>query len=230
MDLAKLKKVAKRILAGVLLIVIPYVVWHIWGENILEMYWRVRINSYTISPERVVAEENPRRARELRHPPDEPEDDRDYYPTRDWNGALFYPDVVHPPIPYALYVYFFHQPFRRGLAFLHLRRSSNGNSRLVIVGAGREVVDFAHGGRDGDMLISAWTLFPGESRRVVGTEFRLSETLGEKRIFGGQCDEDDPSHFTIKYDINDKPGTIDGWLQPDDTVKLQIRDGPATKP
>ena len=47
------------------------------------------------------------------------------------------------------------------------------------------------------------------------------------RLYAGQPDPADASHFTIKYEIDHVPGTIDGWLQPDDTVKLQVRDGPA---
>jgi len=37
----------------------------------------------------------------------------------------------------------------------------------------------------------------------------------------------DPSHFTIRYTVNGQPGVIDGWLQRDDTIKLEVRDGPA---
>ena len=46
-------------------------------------------------------------------------------------------------------------------------------------------------------------------------------------MYFGQPDPIDLSHFTIKYEIDNIPGTIDGWLQNDDTDKLQIRDGPA---
>ena len=46
-------------------------------------------------------------------------------------------------------------------------------------------------------------------------------------LFFGQPDPVNLSHFTMKYEIDNIPGTIDGWLQNDDTVKLQIRDGPA---
>ena len=31
----------------------------------------------------------------------------------------------------------------------------------------------------------------------------------------------------IKHEINDVPGSINGWLQPDHTVKLRVRDGSA---
>jgi hypothetical protein len=54
--------------------------------------------------------------------------------------------------------------------------------------------------------------------------------MGNLRLFAGQPDPNDDSHFTIRYEVDNQPGTIDGWLQADDTIKLQIRDGPATKP
>jgi len=51
------------------------------------------------------------------------------------------------------------------------------------------------------------------------------------RIYAGQLDPNDDAHFTIKYEINNVPGTIDGRLEADDTVTLKILDGPAmTKP
>ncbi|MDB5334045.1 MAG: hypothetical protein JWP03_5196 [Phycisphaerales bacterium] len=47
------------------------------------------------------------------------------------------------------------------------------------------------------------------------------------KLFAGQADAADESHFTIAYSTPAGRGTIDGWLQPDDTVRMQVRDGPA---
>lgn len=47
------------------------------------------------------------------------------------------------------------------------------------------------------------------------------------RFYAGQVDPADLSHFTIRYAIGGQSGTVDGWLQADDTVRIQIRDGPA---
>jgi hypothetical protein len=43
------------------------------------------------------------------------------------------------------------------------------------------------------------------------------------RIFAGQPDPTDSRHFTIRYELDSKSNTIDGWLMPDDTVELQPR-------
>ena len=45
-------------------------------------------------------------------------------------------------------------------------------------------------------------------------------------LYAGQPDPVDGSHFTIPYSLGGKPGTIDGRLRRDGTVKLTIRDGP----
>jgi hypothetical protein len=43
------------------------------------------------------------------------------------------------------------------------------------------------------------------------------------RVFAGQLDPTDESHFTIRYDADGKSDILDGWLMPDDTVKLELR-------
>ena len=44
------------------------------------------------------------------------------------------------------------------------------------------------------------------------------------RLHFGQPDPADESHFTIQYDAGDRRGVLDGWLQPDDTIKLAAHD------
>jgi len=45
------------------------------------------------------------------------------------------------------------------------------------------------------------------------------------RLFAGQADPKDASHFTITYELDGKPGIIDGWLLNDGTVALEPRLG-----
>jgi len=45
------------------------------------------------------------------------------------------------------------------------------------------------------------------------------------RIFSGQPDPADPSHFTIAYERDGAAGVIDGWLRDDDRIRLIPRDG-----
>jgi hypothetical protein len=43
------------------------------------------------------------------------------------------------------------------------------------------------------------------------------------RMFAGQPDPANSAHFTIDYQSDGKNGTIDGWLQSDDTILLESR-------
>jgi hypothetical protein len=50
------------------------------------------------------------------------------------------------------------------------------------------------------------------------------------RIYAGQLDPANPAHFTIDYEYRGKTGTIDGWLQSDDTILLEPRTTIANDP
>ena len=44
------------------------------------------------------------------------------------------------------------------------------------------------------------------------------------RVYAGQPDAADASHFTIAYEIDGRPGVIDGWLR-DQGLELRPREG-----
>lgn len=50
------------------------------------------------------------------------------------------------------------------------------------------------------------------------------------RLFAGQPDPDDPTHFTIGYEYDGQPGTIDGHLEDaagrGESIRFVVRDGP----
>jgi len=48
---------------------------------------------------------------------------------------------------------------------------------------------------------------------------------GQWRIFAGQADKGDRSHLTIAYDIDGRPGVIDGRLTDGDRLMLTPRAG-----
>jgi hypothetical protein len=45
------------------------------------------------------------------------------------------------------------------------------------------------------------------------------------RLYAGQIDPHDPSHFTIDYVLPNQRGTIDGWLLDDDRLRFEPRAG-----
>ncbi|HEY8665554.1 MAG TPA: hypothetical protein VIL86_02765 [Tepidisphaeraceae bacterium] len=113
-----------------------------------------------------------------------------------------------------------HQLPSAGIAFLHERRSSAGQSRLVVVPFyGRDEhngMSFLRHARRTDEIHREpeWMM-----RDVWNVDFPAPPL----RLFAGQPDPVDLSHFTIAYQAGATTGTIDGWLGDDDTVKLQVR-------
>jgi hypothetical protein len=135
-------------------------------------------------------------------------------------------------------------PFRPAgpAVFMHRRTSPAGNERLVVVQfsaaaapgaavttppAGTPLRRFvfrpypespATLTRRGAPVLSN---FPGDPSGLD-----LLAAPGDRtRVLAGQPDPADPSHFTIDYVHNGVAGTIDGWLNDDDTVTLAPRVG-----
>jgi hypothetical protein len=63
-----------------------------------------------------------------------------------------------------------------------------------------------------------------KSSRHVPLEPLPRTPLGKLKFWAGQPDPTDESHFTIDFETHKRRGTIDGWLMPDDTLKLQLRE------
>jgi hypothetical protein len=120
--------------------------------------------------------------------------------------------------------------FRFPTVFLHERRNSSGRKRIVAVVVGR----WSLLPEKSPLFIAVKVLRPGS---LVSPPALLFEDMpfeqlpgqqyGSTRIYAGQADPADWSHFTIDYDINGPnrilPFTLDGWLRDDDTVALQLR-------
>ena len=75
----------------------------------------------------------------------------------------------------------------------------------------------------------AWrpaTWEPGSRLELCGLTTLTLTPLDHHRvkIFAGQADLSDPAHFTIPYEIDGHAGTLDGWLNSYDQVKMQVRD------
>ena len=119
--------------------------------------------------------------------------------------------------------------------FLHSRAAPGQQSRIVAV-----EVDL-QGIQPGEQLSERLLVRPQTlswsrpSPQPVSAQLNTSPSLGltiilnpnePLTIFAGQPDPADASHFTIGYTLSGKPGTIDGRLLGDGTVKLTVRHGP----
>lgn len=159
-----------------------------------------------------------------------------WYPTppADWGPPACYTPTVLRRVNAAVY---------SGYAFVHSRTSPGGLTRLVTVGGGSSA--FGPKGRTfglhGKCLEPRTPAQPPMSVRqhspAIDLRLRSNNRL---RLFAGQPDPADASHFTIRYEIDGEAGTIDGWLRDDghlipgssglwrgEAVELKVRDGPA---
>lgn len=144
-----------------------------------------------------------------------------------------------------------------GCAFLHQMTTQSGSSRLVWIAIDiHQSVSKPDvlAGNETDQIYSIWLertltayVFDPEvsEPHIVHTSALLrtpplrkltvkSETSAQLelrdqwRIFAGQLDPNNPSHLTIAYDIDGKPGVIDGWLKDGDRLMLEPRVGRLT--
>ena len=113
----------------------------------------------------------------------------------------------------------------RFFCFMHGRRAFS--ERLVIVGF--DGGGFIWGDPNPFWACVMKTGIPSKSdwpfppfTKIAGFTFKVDsdKTL---RIYAGQPDATDASHFTIAYQAGEKKGIIDGWLKEDDTVELKLR-------
>jgi hypothetical protein len=119
-----------------------------------------------------------------------------------------------------------------GTIFLHGLQRPDGAGRLVAITVGRPMLtsirDLAIDAIDFDVhVIRPGTLWSRPRlchEQIWRTPF-VRPFAGDRqvRLFTGQCDPANLAHFTIGYECDGKRGTIDGWLQSDDTILLEPR-------
>src|SRR5688500_3985747 len=126
-----------------------------------------------------------------------------------------------------------------GPAFMHARSAPGGGERLVVVKVDTERrwrLSFpATAAAPADELLDATVVRP--ATLLSGPAFTRTlwhpppgpPDFGDLTFFAGQPDPADGSHFTIGYQTPAGRGKIDGWLQPDDTIKFQVTSGPLAR-
>ena len=172
-------------------------------------HWQRQCLAYVAPPDQVIHETDPAEIPRLLAPP------------LNYSGSLATGQAfLIPPAYRNLYV-----SQSVGTAFLHERATPQGQRRLV-------AVDLFGGGMQPNnaMTLNANVIDPAttSSRSMLtitrgdGTTITLQrgETL---RVFAGQPDPVDPSHFTIDYVLNGTRNTLDGWLVDDGIVRIETR-------
>lgn len=149
----------------------------------------------------------------------------------------------HQPRPYRQFIELASSPSRgspEGVLFLHRRRVPGYDDRLVIVGVCPEPSyglvaanpDAQHG-FDDTLELSLWAEVYSAGRFGGSASLKHSAYLplnlgSTKRwqkllIYGGIPDPADPARLTIRYTLDGREGTLEAWLQADDTVVIRER-------
>jgi len=130
--------------------------------------------------------------------------------------------------------------WRPPILFMHGMRTASGQSYLVVV-QGDFLADsapvFVHGY---DVMaiprrLETWNMHPVSRWNILrGDVDAPLMRPAHLRVFAGQVDSADPSHFTIRYEYNEKPGMVDGWLKGGSNgsvyVELKIRPPDPARP
>lgn len=132
--------------------------------------------------------------------------------------------------------------YRNATLFLHHRQTPTRQDRILLLEVGgiinegppklprhRRLLTFEY------MLARPGSLWR-DAVAVGGGEWtfpRWTELQGPFKFFAGQPDPHDPTHFTIRYEYEGQPGTIDGYLVDAvpppgrELIQFVVRDGPA---
>jgi hypothetical protein len=126
-----------------------------------------------------------------------------------------------------------------GVAFLHEMRSKSGNVRLVCFSAmpampnliSNDSISGAWAGQGYDIEIfdpgTFWRHPKNLSKPPPSLFNRSRNIISATRVFAGQLDPADPSHFTVRYERSNaagtaRRGTINGYLHDDDIVEIIV--------
>ena len=116
-----------------------------------------------------------------------------------------------------------------GTVFLHERTSRNGVRCLVAVDANLIPLGPRQVASLGARIIRPGSVFRGPRTgqnvtRGDGAQITFDRDAQRLTIFAGQPDPNDSSHFTIDYELGGTRITLDGWLEDEQTVKIEIRE------
>jgi hypothetical protein len=129
-------------------------------------------------------------------------------------------------------------PVPWAIIFLHKRTSPSGHTRLICMRYG-PCSDLFNPGFIEDFDYVAGVIIPATMSdppwpviRNMDIEVKeyASSIPPKLRIFEGQPDAADASHFTIRYQIWGQEDVVDGYLLDDDSVRISQRNMPIDRP
>lgn len=117
------------------------------------------------------------------------------------------------------------------LLFMHEMKTPEGEARLVTVEATLRIGVFSRPQVEFERAVMK--LADLSSKRRSQTQYthstmdRPTSSTGQLyplKIFAGQLDPQNPSHFAIRFEVAGKQGIMDGWLESDGRVLLEERE------
>jgi hypothetical protein len=188
------------------------------------LYWQDKAMNYSPPADQVVFDNDPARAAELLQ-------------KSTFTQELFSPGrcAFRPVQSYERFTELATPPgrFPGAILFLHERRNSRGERRLVVFreGPARQPTSGSFVTPIGPFLSLSFAVYrPGTlfcdpvecGAQSFSFDYVISNPTGV-RCYSGQSEGDDPSHFSVVYEQNGIRHIIDGWLMDDDTIKLELR-------
>lgn len=199
--------------------------WH-WRQDILQharaWYWQRQCAHFTLPPGEIMVESNYAGAAKLLA--DRP---LDYAPIPDGAKRVI-PAATH--LDGALSSAPGVSRFSRTI-FVHELTAAAAGSKPRLVMVEFDATPFRPLPAFDVRVLSKGSLFRLPAHVGVSMSSGMELNLGHPRdamvrIYAGQPDPGDPSHFTIDYELWGQRDTFDGWLQADDEVKFKPRKRP----
>jgi hypothetical protein len=113
--------------------------------------------------------------------------------------------------------------------FLHGRRRPDGQRRVVWVSLGYLSGTPYRFQLEADGYVPATIARPAQRLPNVYADPLPVDAAGKPpRLYAGQPDPNDESHFTMAYEFESegRSGVIHGWLRDDDTIDFDVQEGP----
>jgi hypothetical protein len=214
------RKVVRRSLAGGL-VVLSAIVWApgFWNR-VQVLWWQRQCLAYVAPADQVVYDDGPAVPQLLS------------------GGGMISPKLLVPsPAPVAARpakcwdrLYQLIQPGAShgsgGVLYLHRGQTPSGAERLVVVALEYRISNV--------LAFECWELSLASPITEIGhrsNTYHLPVTFDASdkplRLYAGQPAPNDPSRFTIRYDLDGQRGTIEGWVSEGGSVSLEVKDGPA---
>jgi hypothetical protein len=214
-----------------------------WGPQFVRtakiLYWQNKCLSYSAPADRVVYEEDPDAAAKLlatgsgEYVPTALNRETGKAPTTAASHVPASWSALRPRVTtFPLMMYARNSsPATAGVVFLHELTSPGGSRRLVCVRYLPQSPTFSPAfvagyDYDSDVLIPATWTRPA-ARVARGSAFSVLSNIPRHpprvRMYAGQPDPADPTHFTIRYEMWGQSDVLDGYLDNNDGVTLKPR-------